>query len=489
MKLSNNKSYILFFIGAYIIFFLTISMNLFTPYLSYDEAGQFWIAKGLNHDSAPLTPEKGILEVIENNKYYNLDPGGFGILLHYWTFISNHHVWLRMLPFFFFTGVVVSFIYLSFLWTKNINIAILMGFIPILSYKILYMAFEIRAYSMECLGTVFGIIALEKLSQQLSNNKLLLYSCLFSFFITSRYSEVLIVFIVSLCVVYLIINSKATIRQKSVSIAIYSLPLLITVFYIYLFALIFQNKDVVELYYLSYLSNDQSILIELPNFLSIFAILTLLVLLFKKDKYPLIKKYQYLISVTVLSNLLFVFLSILGKHPWSLSGYRCISLLILFTLCFVAFFGEIIRRVIEDSNVFSLYLFSSVIMFVFYISYDNLFVRSEYRYNEFYYNYSKLDLKKYNSIMVEYIEAPAIKYLYEYGKFKTKKTGVYPDKFSFQKGIVHPISKSQMKFPEITRDTILKYDLLIMPALTMDYHFKDYRFKPLYGTSKIFEKY
>ncbi len=489
MKLSNNRSYILLFIGAYIIFFLTISMNLFTPYLSYDEAGQFWIAKGLNHDSEPMTPEKGVLDVIENNKYYNLDPGGFGILLHYWTFISNHHVWLRILPFFFFTGVVVSFIYLSFLWTKNINIAILMGFIPILSPKILYMAFEIRAYSMECLGTVLGIIVLEKLSQKINNKKMLLYGCLLSFFMTSRYAEILIVFVFSLYVLYFIINSKVTLKQKAVFIALYFLPLIITLVYVYFFALIFQNKDVIELYYLSYLSNDQSILIELPNILSIFAILILLFLLFKKDKYPLIKKYKYLISVTVLSNLLFIFLSILGKHPWSLSGYRCISLLMLFTLCFVALFGEIILRVIKNSNVFILYLFSLLIVFIFYISYDNLFVRSEYRYNEFYYNYTKLDLKKYNSIMVDYIEAPAIKYLYEFGKFKTKKTGVYPDKFSFQKGIVHPISKSEMKFPEISKDTILKYDLLIMPAVTMDYHFKDYRFKPLYGTSKIFEKY
>lgn len=214
MPLLNIKYYIHFFVGVYIVFFLAISKNLFTPYLWYDEAGQFWIAKGLNHDSEPFTAEKGVLDVIENNKYYNLDPGGFGILLHYWSFISNHHVWLRMLPFLFFIGVVLSFVYLSYLWTKNSKVAILMGLVAILSPKLLYMGFELRAYSMECLGTVMGIIALEKLNTGITYRKLLMWSCVFAFFMTSRYSEILILYIVSLDILYLITKSKLTLAQN-----------------------------------------------------------------------------------------------------------------------------------------------------------------------------------------------------------------------------------------------------------------------------------
>ncbi|RDB04345.1 hypothetical protein [Runella aurantiaca] len=489
MKLSNNKSYILFLIGAYIVFFLAISRNLFTPYLSYDEAGQFWIAKGLNHDSEPMSSEKGVLDVIENNKYYNLDPGGFGILLHYWAFISNHHVWLRMLPFFFFIGVVVSFIYLSFLWIKNIKIAILMGFIAILSPKLLYMGFELRAYSMECLGTLMGVIALEKLNTGVTYQKLLLWSCVFSFFMTSRYSEILILFVVSLYVLYLISKSKLTLAQKGFSIFLYSIPLFFTLVYVYFFALVFQNKDMLELNYLPYLSRDISILVELQNVLAILFLALFLVLLYQRHKYSLVKKYQSLIFVTLTSNLLFITLSILGKHPWSLSGYRCISLLVLFIICFVAVISEIVLRAIENSNIFLFYLLSSFIAFILYLSYDNLFVRSDYRYNEFYGNLTKLDFTKYNRVLVEYTEAPAIKYLYEYGKFQNKKERVYPNKFSFQRGRVHPISKNKTEFLEISKDTIMKYDLLIMPAFTMNYNYQDSRFKPIYATSKFFEKY
>lgn len=169
-----NKTYLLVILGIYIITFLAISRNLFTPYLWFDEADQFWISKGLNPDSDPLTKENGIIEVIENNKYYNMDPGGYGVLLHIWSYASNHHVWLRLLSFSFFFGIVLSFIYLSYLWLKDIHVALLMGFMPILTTVVLYMAFEIRAYSMESLGTMISVVALEKLKNKMTYKRLFL---------------------------------------------------------------------------------------------------------------------------------------------------------------------------------------------------------------------------------------------------------------------------------------------------------------------------
>ncbi|MCP1381212.1 hypothetical protein [Runella salmonicolor] len=494
MKLSNNKSYILFFIGAYVIFFLAISRNLFTPYLWYDEAGQFWIAKGLNHDSEPMTPEKGVLEVIENNKYYNLDPGGFGILLHYWTFISNHHVWLRMLPFFFFIGVVISFIYLSFVWTRNINVAILMGFIPILSPKLLYMAFEIRAYSMECLGTVIGIIALENLNTRITYRKLLLWSCVFSFFMTSRYSEILILYIVSIYVLYLITKSELTLAQKVLSILLYSLPLLVTLAYVYFFALVFQNNDLLELYYLPYLSKDISILVEPQNILALLCIALLIRLFYQKHKYPLIEKYQSLVFVTVLSNILFIILSFLGKHPWSLSNFRCISLIMLFTICFVSFCGEVILKVFEKSTDIAYNLSYVMVFFSFYSTSDNLFIRNRLTYNVFYNkyiydNFTVLNTSKYDKIFVEYGEGPFIKYLYEYGKLSAQKKKVYPNKFTFQKGTVHSIGREVKKFTDVTINKLLEFDLIIMPSEAIRSRCPECRYKLVHGTKNFFERY
>lgn len=490
----NTRYYVPFFIGIYIVFFLAISKNLFTPYLWYDEAGQFWIAKGLNHDSEPLTPEKGVLDVIENNKYYNQDPGGFGVLLHYWTFVSNHHVWLRMLPFLFFTGVVVSFVYLSFLWTKNIKVAILMGFVAILSPKILYMGFELRAYSMECLGTVMGIIALEKLTAGITYRKLLLWSCVFSFFMTSRYAEILIIYVVSLYVLYLIVRAKMTLIQKGVSILLYSAPLLITLSYAYFFALVFQNKDIIELYYLPYLSKDKSILLEPYNILALLFIIIAAVLFYKNFKHPLAKKYQALVFVTILSNVLFIVLSFLGKHPWSLSSFRCISLVILFAICFVAFSGEIILKIFEKSTDMIYSLFYTLAAFVFYATSDNLFIRNRLSYNAFYSkniydNFTVVNLTKYNKIFVEYGEGPFIRYLYEYGKLKTQKETIYPDKFTFQKGLTHTISKTKKKYTDVALNTLLGFDLIIMPSEAIRSRCAECRYKLVHGTKNFFEKY
>lgn len=494
MPLLNIKYYIPFFVGVYIVFFLAISKNLFTPYLWYDEAGQFWIAKGLNHDSEPFTAEKGVLDVIENNKYYNLDPGGFGILLHYWTFISNHHVWLRMLPFLFFIGVVLSFVYLSFLWTKNSKVAILMGLVAILSPKLLYMGFELRAYSMECLGTAMGIIALEKLNTGITYRKLLMWSCVFAFFMTSRYSEILILYIVSLYILYLITKSKLTLAQKGLSILLYSLPLLLTLAYVYFFALIFQNNDLLELYYLPYLSNDISILIEPQNILALLFIILLIVLFYQRHKYPLLEKYQSLVFVTVFSNVLFIILSVLGKHPWSLSSFRCISLIMLFTICFVAFCGEIILKVFEKSTDIIYSLCYVIAVFTFYVTSDNLFIRNRLAYNAFYSkyiydNFTIVNLEKYSRIFVEYGEGPFIRYLYEYGKLSTRKKGIYPDKFTFQKGLGHTISKNKPKYKDVTLNTLLGFDLIIMPSESIRSRCPECRYKLVNGTKNFFEKY
>ena len=56
--------------------------SLVDYYFWYDESGQFFLAKGLNHDSDPLAQPQGLLSALENNRYYNMDPGGFTILLY-----------------------------------------------------------------------------------------------------------------------------------------------------------------------------------------------------------------------------------------------------------------------------------------------------------------------------------------------------------------------------------------------------------------------
>ena len=341
--MKNKKIYFLIVIGLYVITLLYISDNLNIHNLWYDEAGQFFISKGLNHDSDPMENEKSLRYVIENNAHYNLDPGGFSILLHFWSKISNSHLWLRFLPFVFFIGVVLSFIYLSHLWFKNQDIAILMGFIPILYPLALKLGFEVRAFSMESMATVISVIGLEKLKGKISYKYLFLWSCVFSLFMTSRYSTIIVVFVVSLYVIFLIFKSKSSLKTKLVSIIVYSGPLIATLMFIYFFALRIQNNKIETLAYLPYISNNIGILFYPKNFIFLFSIGLLIILFLIKTRYSIIKKYEILIFITISANIIFIILSIFGKHPWNPYSSKCISLFLLVLLCISAFLGEIIK--------------------------------------------------------------------------------------------------------------------------------------------------
>ena len=62
---NHDKIFRVIIIGVYLLTFLGISQNLKYEHLWFDESVQFWISKGLNPDSDPLSPEGGVVEVIE----------------------------------------------------------------------------------------------------------------------------------------------------------------------------------------------------------------------------------------------------------------------------------------------------------------------------------------------------------------------------------------------------------------------------------------
>ena len=437
-----------------------ISQNLFIPYLWFDEAGQFFISKGLNHYSDPLSNENGLKQVIENNGLYNLDPGGLGILLHYWVKISNHYVWLRLLPFLFFIGITISFIHLSYLWIKNKNIALFMCFIPILIPWVMSMGFEIRAYSMESLGTILCIVGLNKLKDKISYWNLFIWGCLFSLFMTSRYSEVIVVFVTSLYVLFLIFKSNLAKKQKFLSVIIYSIPLFATLIYIYSFSLIYQNKNIEVITYLPYLSNDLSILFQPFNLLFLGVLVILIMLYFFRDFYKIIKKYEMLLFVTITANILFIILSFLGMHPWTAYSTRCISAFLLVVLCLSAFSGEYINYIITTRKNLIIYINTAFIIFVsasiyiLYLAKEPLYERY-YNHNNPYNDLVKIDLANYNHIYVDWWESPCMRYLLEYGNLKIQDKKNYLEKFTFEK-----YGNDQPKMNDL-----LGYDLIITSDL------------------------
>ena len=465
--MKNNKTLLSVIIVIYILTFLAGIQNLNIEYLWFDEAGQFFISKGLNHDSNPLSSTNGLLSVIENNKYYNLDPGGFSILLHFWSYVSNYHIWLRLLPYLFFTGIVLCFIYLSYKWLANKILALLLGFIPFLTPVLLNVSFEVRAFSMEGLGTVISIVALESLKNKISYKNLFLWSCVFSFFMTSRYSEIIVIFVASVYTLYLILKSSSTFRDKLLSALIFSFPLLGTLIYIYFFSLIFQNKNIEPIFYLPYLSNNIHLLVTPKNLLFLGAIVLLFILYLLKNRFPIIKKYEILLSITISVNLLFIVLSYWGKYPWDPYSDRCISLFILALLSFSLIVGELIKQLFVGYENLKYYLILPVLILFLYLRKENLI---QYDKSNFYNNFLKNNILSYNRIYVDRWESPSIRYLFEFGKLKANSNG-YPDKFTFGKYLQHtsiannPKSIQDFYKTQPKMNNYLDYDILITPEL------------------------
>ncbi len=464
---NHNRVFQLIIAGIYILTFWLISRNLGFEYLWFDEAGQFWISKGLNHDSAPLSSEGGILDVIENNKYYNKDPGGFGILLHCWSFFSNHHIWLRLLPFIFFLSVVMVFIYMSYRWLKNLDIALLMGFIPIFFAVILDMGFEIRAYSMETLGAVLCVVALEQIREKPTVRNLLKWSCILSMFITSRYSLIIVVFATSIFVVYLIFIGFETLKKKMVLIGIYAIPLLASLSYIYMMAFKYQNTDNKQLSYLQYLRNNPLIILKPFNFLYVLFIGFCAYLFFARRKYKVLNKYVPVLVLAVTANLLFIILSYMGIHPWRVASKGSISMVMPVLLCVSFLVGEVLKRLLTLREMAKYYVLPALLAFVIYERNDSLFPRNNP-------DNLALDFKRINignkKVYVECWESPCVRYLFEYGVMKHEKGKSYPGQFTFAIGVRHQnynINDSMVAWAARTpkMNDLMDYDLVVTSKL------------------------
>lgn len=195
-----NTNLLAFFI--FFLFFLIFSIsnnNIGFKNLWFDESGQFWMAKGLNHFS-PLNAQNGnIFEVLKYNAKYNLDPGGYTVLLHFWTYLGNSALYLRLLSYIFF---ILSIVLLSKLFYNIDNRNPVILFMPLLfSFSNLfnYYAFEIRPYSMELLATVLSLYVYYKMDVILQKKRYALLSgTLLGLLMTSRYSAILSVFV--LCI-------------------------------------------------------------------------------------------------------------------------------------------------------------------------------------------------------------------------------------------------------------------------------------------------
>jgi len=138
-----------------VLIVLSVGSNLSSPHFWFDEAGQYWIAMGQNHFSAAHSPLGSLHDVWSNSKHSIADPGGFTLLVRFWSeLFGSSPVTLRLLPALF----GAFFFVLIFAWCRRnllpayvaCAISAFMLVLPNLVEELV----ELRPYSMELCGVL-----------------------------------------------------------------------------------------------------------------------------------------------------------------------------------------------------------------------------------------------------------------------------------------------------------------------------------------------
>lgn len=396
--------------------------NLTNPNFWYDESGQFWIAKGLNHNSPKYAPAGSLIDMVENNNTHNLDPGGFSLLLRAWTSIGTNPVILRLLPFSFF---ILSMIFISIIalsWQPKYFWVNFAGFILLFSGLLKYYAFELRPYSMEVLTSVFSLYCYIKSDDVLRNSySAFAYGSILAILMTSRYSSFLSVG--ALALLLGIETLKARKRSSFKTFLPFIFPITIVALLVYFLILKNQNPelaspDYVNQFLLSQGSvkeifiNLKAISIYLP-----FVILLGISILYKAENDEIGFKKYLIFSLVI--NSIFAILSLLGFYTWAFITKWDISTHTILLISLIPL-TMLTINLVKRMPVFS--FIPNTMITVLLVS-SSVFLANQYSYPDFgsildnFYECGVLDSDDARVVATGYA-SPTIRYLFEYGPLK-----------------------------------------------------------------------
>jgi hypothetical protein len=431
----KNTIYVLFVLAVWIGILLTLcSGNITNPGLWFDEAGQFWLGKGLNHYSLPFSSAGDLSQVLKYNAGgFNLDPGGFSIIAHYWTIISNDIVFLKTLPFLFFLISMIIITKLCFLWKPKNLLVYFGGFILIISPLISQYVFEFRPYTMEMLITIIALYFCYKISNILNDWRYALFSgTVLAVLLTSRYSALFSIASLGILVfgvfVHRIFMRKIS-KDNIVNLVLFALPIMISVVLIYFFTLKYQNPTglppsyVTELMFKtssvsSVLFHYQVLLTVLPFLILVFIYFISLFSNYIKEK---VEPYRLFMWFAFVLNIIFITLSILGKYPWGINSRWDISTHAIFTIAWLPILFMISDFLYKKNN----YLFKFLqVFFVLFFIYHIFGLAKDFKYNSLdstYTNFKSIEIPLDSKILVNVGADPTIRYLFEYGLLSDEK--------------------------------------------------------------------
>lgn len=406
------KSIILWLSFAILVIYNAID-GFSDRYLWYDESGQFFISMGLNHFSPPLSSRGTFFDVLVNNTRLNLDPGGFSILLYFWTYISQDVMFLRILPYLFYLAGAIFVFKISRVYINSLSLSVMFTatwfFLPAVSQQ----AVELRAYSMELFGTIFSVWYCITYKKELNDySRLFLLSVFMAVFCTSRYGFILVAFAISLWVVYILFKDKKSWKDLLVNLFFYSMPLLMALLFIYQYSLRFQNlSSGFNLWYVDYLNDDIRMFFKPMSLLFYAVVVIALVKRIKK------RKLSDFHVITLIVSIVFFVTSILGFYPWDkIRTISAFMLSMLFSILFVMSYAE--KRWQIGGKLYLHLLFLAL---------ANIFVLTNYHFR---FNKDSAGLIEFcewkrsnidEKLGLDIYFYPNIKYLFEYGDLKNKK--------------------------------------------------------------------
>lgn len=398
---------------------LVASLN--APIFDYDDAGQFFISKGLNHYSAPYSSQGTLSDVMYQNANYNLDPGGYSILLHFWTYISNDVIWCRSLAFLFFILSVLLALQFIKKNTRSLNWAFIGVSLFFLFDAFVIKATNVRGYTMEMLG---GILVLYLVSVDRWNiSKLTLAGFTIAIFCTSRYAFIPLAFVAC----FIIILYDIITRSKYYGFVFLLIPIFAVLLLIHHFSYSIQsNGGVMDVYSGQYISANPKMLLRfwiLPTVLSIFEVY--------KNRYNSFDMWFRLSLLIFLTNAGLIIASCLNLHPWG--NDKCYSI----NTCSLVYFVLYIHRHFSGKKIFfpfQVFLISLLCLKLFTV----IDKKSHQNGKDSFSIYYGLPVGTYDKVFVDPWETPSVRYNFEYGPFKKERIAMgYPEKFYFGYGTKH----------------------------------------------------
>ncbi|MCM1336961.1 MAG: hypothetical protein NC187_07100 [Candidatus Amulumruptor caecigallinarius] len=417
---------------AYGVMLYLVGRGILVQWLWFDESGQVFVAHGLHHTSAPLSPDGSLVDALRMNHDYNLDPGGYTVLLHFWCMVSSGSVWLRSLSLIFYLGSIVFACLVSWEALRDKRLAYGAG-LAVFAVIGGSFAYEVRAYSMELCGFLYGLWMVLRLRKPRRLSVVLLMSLLLCFFITSRYTMVVAGGILSCFVLYDFVaqylRKERSLKSLIIVSVVYAIPLLVTVAAIWWFQMRLQNPGATAVGYVIYVEPGKRTYVIAAAMLFLLATL--------KWQTPAVRVVSL---VFVALNLVVGTLGFLNMLPWMNSNNKGALFMVVFNLAIYIGGAALLQRAGVKRAIIPFLLLG-------YWCAEMTWISTTYRVGNVVRDKSLAPVispvenilsNSDNLVIIGTWAGPDLRYLYEYGALRVKaKEHGYPVRFRFLRGDIH----------------------------------------------------